>query len=82
MREERSRKRRPVFSARVKLTGPTVAFHALTKPLGGVLKLYRVDDEARKKKLAALLKLLKQQKCSATVEYESVDGEMVAVVRA
>jgi hypothetical protein len=72
-----------MFTARVKLSGPEVKFHAMTKPpsCGGVLKLYKIDDESRKKKLAALLKILKSQKCKPEIEYETVDGETVAVIR-
>jgi hypothetical protein len=71
-----------MFTARIKLTGPEVKFYGLTKPLGGILKLYKVDDAARKRKLAALLKLLKRQKCTPAVEYERVDDEIVAVITA
>lgn len=70
-----------MFEARVKLSGPVVKFHALTKPQGGIIKLYKIDDESRKKKLAALLKILKAQKCKPKIGYETVDGETVAVIR-
>jgi hypothetical protein len=68
-----------MFTARIKLTGKPISFHAMNS--NGNVRKINVDDDTRKKKLDSLLKICKQQKFAIEVSHVFEEGEMVAYVR-